>query len=56
MNFLLKVMRLLHMIIGITPARPEQERTFLLLWLISIIAIGLIGIAVAVFLAPRIIQ
>ena len=49
MEFLLKLMRISHAILGITPAEPEDERRLLLLWIISL---GLIiAFAVAVFVS-----
>ncbi len=33
MEFLFKIMRMLHAVVGITPAEPEHERAYLLLWL-----------------------
>jgi hypothetical protein len=56
MEFLLKLMRMLHMMLGITPAEPERERTYLLLWTGSFALIILIVIASLVFLLPRVMR
>jgi hypothetical protein len=55
-EFLLKLMRISHAILGITPAEPEDERRLLLLWIISLGLIIAFAIAVFVFLLPRIMR
>lgn len=54
MNFLLQLMRMGHMILGITPARPEHERAFLLGWIVALLLVVLISVALMLFLVPRI--
>ena len=56
MEFLLKLMRISHAILGITPAEPEDERRLLLLWIVSLGLIIAFAIAVFVFLLPRIMR
>jgi hypothetical protein len=56
MEFPLKLMRLLHMVLGITPAEPKQERVYLLLWTGSFVLILVIVIASVVFLLPRVMR
>lgn len=53
-KFLLQLMRMGHMILGITPARPEQERAFLLGWIVALVVVVLISVALMLFLVPRI--
>ena len=43
-----------HAVLGITPAKPEHERRFLLLWTFAVIVVVLISIATALLLVPRI--
>ena len=56
MEFLLQLMlmRMLHAVLGITPAEPEQERTYLWLWLGAFALIFLVVVAFVVLFAPRI--
>jgi hypothetical protein len=54
MEFLLQLMRMFHAILGITPAKPEHERRFLLLWAVALILIFLFGLALVLLLVPRI--
>jgi hypothetical protein len=56
MEFPLKLMRLLHMVLGITPAEPKQERVYLLLWIGSFAFILVIVIASVVFLLPHVMR
>jgi len=53
-NFLLHLMRLGHTILGITPARPEHERAYLLGWIAALLLLALISIGLFLFLVPRI--
>jgi len=53
-EFLLKLMRISHAILGITPARQEDERAFLLGWIVSLVLIIALAVATFVFLLPRI--
>jgi hypothetical protein len=54
MKPLLELMRIFHAILGITPAEPERERAYLLLW-IGVFALIIVVIAACVFLlVPRI--
>jgi len=55
-EFLLKLMRISHAILGITPAKPEDERAFLLGWIVSLVLIIAFAVAVFVFLLPRIMR
>ncbi|HEX4603447.1 MAG TPA: hypothetical protein VH724_05585 [Candidatus Angelobacter sp.] len=56
MNFLLALLRMFHMVLGITPAPPEHERRYLLLWTVALMVVILIGIGTIVLLAPRIMR
>jgi hypothetical protein len=56
MEFFLQLMRLLHTVLGITPAEPKQERAYLLLWAGSFVLILMIVIASVVFLLPRVMR
>jgi len=53
-GFLLQMLRMLHTILGITPAKPEHERRYLLLWTVALIMVLLTGIACILLLVPRI--
>jgi len=55
-EFLLKLMRISHAILGITPAKPEDERAFLLGWIVSFVLIIALTVAVLFFLVPRIMR
>jgi hypothetical protein len=55
-EFLLQLMRLLHTVLGITPAEPKQERAYLLLWTGSFALILVIVIASVMFLLPRVMR
>jgi hypothetical protein len=47
-------MRLGHTILGITPPRPEHERTFLLGWIAALLLVALLTVGLVLFLVPRI--
>ena len=53
-NFLLQLMRMGHTILGITPARPEHERAYLLGWIVALLLVALIAVGLVLFLVPRI--
>jgi hypothetical protein len=53
-EFLLKLMRMGHTILGITAPPPEHERTFLLGWILSLLLIIVFTVALLLFLVPRI--
>jgi hypothetical protein len=55
-EFLLNLMRIGHAILGITPAKPEQERAFLLGWILSLLLITAIAIGLLLLLMPRIMR
>jgi hypothetical protein len=55
-EFLLKLMRIRHAILGITLAEPEDERRLLLLWIVSLALIIAFAVAVFVFLLLRIMR
>ena len=56
MEFLLNLMRIGHAILGITPAKPEHERAFLLGWILSLLLITAAGIGLVLLLMPRIMR
>jgi hypothetical protein len=56
MEFLLKVMRMGHTILGITAPPPEQERAYLLGWIVSLLFLFAFGIGLLLFLVPRIMR
>jgi paraquat-inducible protein B len=56
MNFFLELMRMLHMIVGITPAKPEHERMFLLLWVVALVAIVAGAVLLALTLMTHVIH
>lgn len=56
MEFLLKLMRISHAILGITPAKPEHERAFLLGCIVSLLLIIAMAIGLMLLLMPRIIR
>jgi len=56
MEFLLKVMRMGHTILGITAPPPEHERAFLLGWIVSLLLLFAFGIGLLLFLVPRIMR
>jgi hypothetical protein len=53
---LLKLMRMGHAILGITPPPPEDERGYLLGWVVSLVLIIVFSISLLVFLVPRIMR
>jgi hypothetical protein len=55
-EFLLNLMRISHAILGITPAKPEDERGLLLLWIVSLGLILAFTVTVLLFLPPRIMR
>jgi hypothetical protein len=55
-EFLLNLMRIGHAILGITPAKPEQERAFLLGWILSLLLITAVAIGLLLLLMPRIMR
>jgi hypothetical protein len=54
MEFLLKLMRMGHTILGITAPPPEHERAYLLGWILSLLLIVAFTVALVFFLVPRI--
>lgn len=56
MEFLLQLMRIGHAILGITPAKPEHERAFLLAWIVSLLLIVAMAIGLMLLLVPRIMR
>lgn len=54
MEFFLQLMRMLHAVLGITPAEPKQERTYLWLWVGAFALIFVVVAAFVVLFAPRI--
>jgi hypothetical protein len=55
-EFLLQLMRISHAILGITPAKPEHERAFLLAWIVSLLLIIAVATGLLMLLMPRIIR
>ena len=56
MEFLLKLMRMGHTILGITAPPPEHERAYLLGWILSLIFIVAFTIGLVLFLVPRVMR
>jgi len=56
MEFLLKVMRMGHTILGITAPPPEHERAYLLGWIVSLLFLFAFSIGLVLFLVPRIMR
>jgi hypothetical protein len=54
MEFFLQLMRMLHAVLGITPAEPKEERTYLWLWVGAFALIFVVVMAFVVLFAPRI--
>jgi len=54
MRFLLQAMRLFHYMLGITAPEPKDERKILVIWIATIVAIVLIGVAFAIFIIPHV--
>jgi hypothetical protein len=55
-EFLLKLMRLGHAILGITPAKPEHERAYLLGWTLSLLLIIAFAVGLLLLLVPKIMR
>jgi hypothetical protein len=53
-EFLLRLMRIGHAILGITPARPEDERAYLLGWTLSLLLIVGLTVGLLLLLVPKI--
>jgi len=47
-------MRLFHYMLGITAPEPKDERKILLIWIATIVAIILIGLAFVLFIVPQV--
>ena len=47
-------MRAFHYVIGITAPKPKHERKILALWIAIVIGLLAIGVALVVFLIPRV--
>jgi hypothetical protein len=56
LKYLLEAMRAFHYVVGITTPKPEHERKVLLLWIGIFIALLGTGVAVVMFLIPRLLQ
>ena len=56
MNFLLEMMRLLHAVLGITPAEPEREKTYLLIWIATFALILVIVVTFVLLATPHIMR
>ena len=56
MEFLLKIMRLGHTILGITAPPPEHERAYLLGWILLLLFVAAFSIGLFMFLLPRIMR
>jgi hypothetical protein len=54
LEFLLKLMRMSHMIIGITAPPPEHERYYLLVWALSLLLILVFSVGLVLLLVPKI--
>jgi len=55
-EFLLQLMRIGHAILGITPAKPEHERAFLLGWIVSLLLIAAVAMGLMLLPVPRIMR
>jgi hypothetical protein len=53
-EFLLKLMRMGHTILGITAPPPEHERAFLMGWTLSLLVIIVFSVGLVFLLVPRI--
>jgi hypothetical protein len=53
-KFLLELLRMFHTVLGITPARPEHERAYLLAWTVALVLVVLIMVGVVLLIVPRI--
>ena len=49
-------MRMFHTVLGITPAKPEHERRYLLVWTVTLVLVILIMAGVVLLVVPRIIH
>ena len=56
MEFLFKIMRMLHAVVGITPAEPEHERAYLLLWIGALALIIVVVVVFVLVVTPHIIR
>ncbi len=56
MEFLLKLMRLGHTILGITASPPEHERAYLLGWTLSLLLIIGLTVGLLFLLVPKIMR
>ncbi|HZE25403.1 MAG TPA: hypothetical protein VE054_15510 [Blattabacteriaceae bacterium] len=56
MEFILKLMRMGHTILGITAPPPEHERAYLLGWILSLVFIIAFSIGLVFFLVPRVMR
>jgi hypothetical protein len=56
MKFLLEMMRLLHAVLGITPAEPEHERFYLFIWIGTFTLILVIVAVFVVVFTPHIMR
>jgi hypothetical protein len=54
MKYLLQAMRLFHYMVGITAPEPKDERKVLLLWIASLVAFLVIGVAFAYFIVLQV--
>jgi hypothetical protein len=55
-KYLLEAMRAFHYVVGITTPKPEHERKILLLWIGIFIGLLILGVALLIFLIPRVMQ
>ena len=56
MEFILKLMRMGHTILGITAPPSEHARAYLLGWILSLIFIVAFSIGLVFFLVPRVMR
>ncbi|MGC2743463.1 MAG: hypothetical protein WA672_09760 [Candidatus Angelobacter sp.] len=56
MEFFLNLMRIGHAILGITPAKPEHERAYLLGWVLSLLMIIAVPIGFLLLLVPHVMR
>jgi hypothetical protein len=43
-----------HTVLGITPAKPEHERAYLLGWTVALVLVILVMVGVVLLIVPRI--
>jgi len=55
-KFLLELLRMFHTVLGITPARPEHERRYLLMWTVALVLVILTMVLVALVVVPRVVH